>query len=215
MLEEGRVSRAAWPVTLTEPPVELRPLRYRDARDWDQVRRRNRDWLVPWDATSPDPRAAPVSFRSMVRRYNASARLGETLPWLLTVHGELAGQVNVAGIVRGSARTAHVGYWIGREHAGHGYVPTGVAMAIDHCFVALGLHRVEINIRPENSASLRVVEKLGLRPEGLRERYLHIDGDWRDHLCFAITAEEVPGGLLARWRRDTPPRLPESTPTEP
>jgi len=209
------VSRVPWPVTLSEPPVELRPLRYRDARAWDEVRGRNRDWLGPWDATSPDPAATPLSFRSMVRRYNAQARQGEALPWLLTVDGALAGQVNVSGIVRGSAQSAHIGYWIAREHAGHSYVPTAVAMAIDYCFSRLRLHRIEINIRPENVASLRVVHKLGLRPEGRRERYLHIDGAWRDHLCFAVTVEEVPRGLLARWRRDTPPRLRGSTPAEP
>jgi ribosomal-protein-alanine N-acetyltransferase len=151
----------------------------------------------------------------MVRRYNAHARQGEALPWALAVDGALAGQVNVAGIVRGSAQTAHIGYWIGQEFAGHGYVPTGVAVAIDYCFESLRLHRVEINIRPENTASLRVVEKLGLRSEGIRERYLHIDGDWRDHLCFAITADEVPNGLLKRWRRDTPPRLPAPGRAEP
>jgi len=189
-----------WPVTLQAAPVGLRPLRYRDARAWGDVRAANADWLRPWDATSPDPRMAPVSFRTMVRRLNAQARLGESLPWALTVDGRLAGQVNVSGIVRGSAQGAHIGYWIAREHAGRGHVPTGVALAVDHCFTVLGLHRVEINIRPENAASLRVVDKLGLRCEGLRERYLHIDGDWRDHLSFAVTAEEVPDGLLARLR---------------
>lgn len=209
------MSRAPWPVSLVEPPLELRPLRYRDSRAWDEVRRRNRDWLTPWDATSPNPSAAPLSFRSMVRRYNAQARMGEALPWLLTVEGDLAGQVNVSGIVRGSAQSAHIGYWIGREHAGRGYVPTAVALAIDYCFASLGLHRIEINIRPENAASLRVVHKLGLRYEGRRERLLHIDGAWRDHLSFAVTADEVPQGLLARWRRDTPPRLRGSTPVEP
>jgi len=74
-------------------------------------------------------------------------------------------------------------------------------MAVDHCFGVLDLHRIEINIRPENAASLRVVEKLGLRDEGLRERYLHIQGHWADHRTFAITADEAPDGLLTRWRR--------------
>jgi ribosomal-protein-alanine N-acetyltransferase len=77
-------------------------------------------------------------------------------------------------------------------------MPTAVALASDHCF-DIGLHRVEINIRPENMASRRVVEKLGFRPEGMRPALLHIDGAWRDHLAFALTAEEVPGGLLSRW----------------
>ena len=79
-------------------------------------------------------------------------------------------------------------------------VKRDVALAVDHCFSVLQLHRIEVNIRPENGPSLRVVEKLGLRDEGLRERYLHIQGRWCDHRTFALTAEEVPGGLLARWQ---------------
>ena len=78
-------------------------------------------------------------------------------------------------------------------------MPTAVALATDHCFGALGLHRVEVNIRPENVASLRVVEKLGFREEGLRVGFLHIAGGWRDHRSFALLTEEVPGGVLARW----------------
>jgi ribosomal-protein-alanine N-acetyltransferase len=64
----------------------------------------------------------------------------------------------------------------------------------------MGLHRVEINIRPENRNSRRVVEKLGFREEGLRPRFLHIDGDWRDHLVYVLTTEEVPRGVGERWR---------------
>jgi ribosomal-protein-alanine N-acetyltransferase len=66
-------------------------------------------------------------------------------------------------------------------------------------FERVRLHRVEINIRPENVASKRVVEKLGFREEGVRTRYLHIDGDWRDHISYVLTAEEVPDGVLRRW----------------
>ena len=73
-----------------------------------------------------------------------------------------------------------------------------MAIAIDHLFTEVGLHRVEIDIRPENTASLRVVEKLGLRQEGTKERFIHIDGRWRDHNIFAITSEEITGSLLSR-----------------
>jgi [ribosomal protein S5]-alanine N-acetyltransferase len=79
-------------------------------------------------------------------------------------------------------------------------MPTAVALVTDHCFGTVGLHRLEVNIRPENAASLRVVEKLGFREEGTREAFLHIAGAWRDHRSFALTAGEVPEGLLARWR---------------
>ena len=90
--------------------------------------------------------------------------------------------------------SATLGYWVDQDRAGRGIVPTAVAMATDHCFRQLGLHRMEINIRPENVASLRVVEKLGFRDEGLRPRYLHINGQWADHRSFALTGRGGPRG---------------------
>ncbi len=84
-----------------------------------------------------------------------------------------------------------------------------VALVIDHCFTQVGLHRIEINIRPENEASLRVVSKLGLRREGYYERYLDIDHGWRDHLAFAITSEELQGqSLLSRLATPAAPPNP-------
>jgi ribosomal-protein-alanine N-acetyltransferase len=136
----------------------------------------------------------------MVRVLTAEARAGHLMPFVVTYKQRLVGQLTVGGITWGSLRSAHIGYWIDRDVAGRGIIPTAVAMASDHLF-AIGLHRVEINIRPENAASLRVVEKLGFRPEGLRPRFLHIDGAWRDHLSFALTVEEIGEGVLARWRR--------------
>ena len=111
----------------------------------------------------------------------------------------LVGQLTVSSITWGSLRSANIGYWVDETVAGRGITPTAVALAVDHCFQAAGMHRIEVCIRPENAASLRVVHKLGFRSEGLRRAYLHIDGDWRDHEAFALTAEEVPEGLLARW----------------
>ena len=73
-----------------------------------------------------------------------------------------------------------------------------MALATDYCFQVMGLHRMEINLRPENGPSRRVAEKLGFRLEGLRRDFLHIDGQWRDHDAYAITAPEVPEGLLSR-----------------
>lgn len=193
--------RLGWPVELSEGPVGLRPLRYRDARAWNEVRTRNAAWLRPWEATPPPP-APPfaMSFRHMVRLYAAQGRADDALPWTVTYAGRLAGQLNVSNVVWGSARMGTVGYWVDAAVAGRGVIPTALALAVDYCFFTVGLHRIEVNIRPENRASLRVVEKLGFREEGLRPRYLHIDGDWRDHRSFALTAEEVPEGLVNRWR---------------
>ncbi len=208
-----------WPVTLTHEAVTLRPIRRQDRAEWDRVRRKNRAWLTPWEATLPSGSApGPASFPALVRVLNQQARAGRMLPWVLAYDPHraeqagsaqpeagkpgsvLAGQLTVSGIVGGSASWAQIGYWVDQQWAGRGLIPTAVALAADYCFSTLRLHRIEIAIRPENVKSLRVVEKLGFRPEGVRPRYLHINGDWRDHFIFALTVEEVPEGLLKRWR---------------
>jgi ribosomal-protein-alanine N-acetyltransferase len=194
-------------VTLQHGEVTLRPLRYRDARAWRAVRRRNAAWLQPWDATVPPGGGErPATFRTLVARLSRQARQGLGMPFVVEVDGRFVGQVTVNNILRGSAQFASVGYWLDRDVAGRGIMPTAVALAVDHCFLVLRLHRIEVNIRPENAASLRVVEKLGFRDEGLRRGYLHIAGQWRDHRTFALTADEVPEGMLTRWRSQQSPR---------
>ena len=170
-----------------------------DHRAWKQSRNANRQWLQRWEATVPaDDEGMPRTFRGMVRDLHKQAREGRALPLVVTVGGEFAGQITVSSIVGGSARFGQVGYWIDQRFAGRGFMPVAVAMVIDYCFVILRMHRIEIAIRPENTASLRVVEKLKLTEVGFAPRYLHIDGDWRDHRLFAVTVEEAPGGLLRR-----------------
>ncbi|MBT2514311.1 GNAT family N-acetyltransferase [Arthrobacter sp. ISL-30] len=194
-----------WPVTLECGELVLRPIRYRDQKEWTQVRSRNNEWLAPWEASNPAPGGRLPSYRQMVRSLNAQARQSTALPFLITEqtpgHQDpvIVGQLTVSSIVWGSAMMATLGYWVDQARAGRGIAPTAVAMATDHCFKELGLHRMEINIRPENRASLRVVEKLNFRDEGYRERFLHINGQWADHRSFALTSEEVPDGLLHRW----------------
>jgi len=179
--------------------IVLRPIRRRDAPAWREIRARNADWLRPWEATLP-PRspAAASSFAAMVRDLRRQAHRGYGMPFVITFDDQLVGQVTVGAIARGSARSAQLGYWIDSRYAGRGLMPVAVALVIDHCLGVAGLHRVEIAIRPENAASLRVVAKLGLRREGQAPRYLHINGAWRDHVIFALTVEEVPQGALTR-----------------
>jgi [ribosomal protein S5]-alanine N-acetyltransferase len=202
-----RPGRHSWPVTLQHGEVVLAPLRQRDGGAWERVRRQNSEWLRPWEATlPPGSEPGPATFPGLVRMLSRQAREGRMLPWLVWFepggdrsHAQLAGQLTVSGIVGGSASWGQIGYWVDQRLAGRGIIPTAVALAVDYCFRSMRLHRIEVAIRPENVRSLRVVAKLGFRPEGLRPRYLHIDGDWRDHLVFALNAEEVPEGLLRRW----------------
>jgi ribosomal-protein-alanine N-acetyltransferase len=191
---------------LRDGAVTLRPLRMRDASAWVESRHYNLEWLRPWEATPPGGpgifgMSRPV-FSAMTRRLRSDARSGRALPFVVLVDDRFAGQLNVAGVVRGSMESAHIGYWVDQRVAGRGVMPTAVALAVDHCFNSVGLHRIEVNIRPENTASRRVVEKLGFRDEGIRQRYLHISGEWRDHMTFALCRGDVPEGLVARWHRN-------------
>lgn len=198
-------SATSWPVTLRAGTLVLRPIRHRDKSTWTALRHRNARWLAPWEASNPDPEGFLPTYHQMVRSLTAQARAGSALPFLITEQlqgsrdARLVGQLTVSGITWGSAMTATLGYWVDSERAGRGIAPTAVALATDYCFGDLGLHRMEINIRPENRASLRVVEKLHFRDEGLRPRYLHIAGQWADHRSFALTPEDVPRGLLTPW----------------
>lgn len=183
----------------TSPVVTLRPLARSDVHAWRSARQRNAAWLLPWDATvPPGSTARATTFRALVRRLRHQAGRGTTYPFAVDVDGRFAGQLTVNNIVRGSAQFASIGYWLDRDVAGRGVMPRAVGMAIDHCFTTAGLHRIEIAIRPENSNSLRVVEKLGIREVGYAPQFLHIDGAWRDHRIYAVTVEECPDGMVAR-----------------
>lgn len=191
-----------WPtqLTLRRPggrEVVLRGLRTRDRDEWEALRAANGDWLSPWEATAPSPQGRS-RFRQLVRYYDREASDGRMQPFVIECEGRLVGQMHLFGIAWGSMRSGAAGYWVSRSHAGRGIVPLALAGLVDHAFYGLGLHRVEVNIRPGNAASLRVVDKLGFRDEGLRERFLHIDGGWRDHRTFALTAEDVAGASLVR-----------------
>ena len=190
---------AAYIPTLHDGDVTIRAVRLRDARPLERELLDNRAWLRRWEATNP---VGPMNFdvRGSIRNLLSHAREGYGLPFIIEHDGQLAGQLNVSSIAYGSLSSATIGYWVSERFAGKGVTPTAVALATDHCFFSMGLHRMEICIRPENDPSLRVVEKLGFRYEGLRRRYIHINGDWRDHFCFALTVDDVPQGVLRRWQ---------------
>ena len=178
-------------------------MRRRDAAEWSRIRLANEDWLRPWEpsgSTTWEARHTPAAYRAMRRVLAPRARLGTSLPFTIRVDGRLAGQVTLDNVVRGALRSGYLGYWIDRSVAGRGMAALAVALVCDHAFGAVGLHRVQADIRPENLPSQRLVERLGFRQEGLLRRYLDIDGDWRDHIAYALLAEDLPAGVLARWR---------------
>ncbi len=190
-----------------EPPygsLLIRPLKRSDQQQWHAVRRINREWLAPWEATVPqvsgEQRIRRQTFPQYVSALNRAGRTGDNLMFGMFLDSEFIGQISVANIVYGSLRGASIGYWVAQAAAGRGVAPTAVALLMDYCFDVLRLHRIEINIRPHNAPSLRVAEKLQLRDEGVREKYLHINGEWSDHRTFALTRDDFDGSMVQRYR---------------
>ncbi len=181
----------SWPVVLKTSDLQLRALRFRDHRNWNNVRAENRDWLSPWEATIPilpggtalDSSALP-SYFEMVRSLNSEARRGRSFSFAIWHQQNLIGQISLGGVIYGAMRGGHIGYWIDKNYANRGFTTQAVTAVTDFSFTSLELHRVEINVRPENAASRRVAEKAGYIFEGERPRYLHIGGTWRDHIVF-------------------------------
>ena len=171
----------------------LRTLTDRDFDAWHQVRVRCRDWLVPWE---PRPAGAPAtpedraSFSARCAARERERQLGSGYGFGIFLEGRLVGEVTLSSLQRGPFQNAFVGYWVDRDCAGNSIAPESVVVLLRFAFEELGLHRLEIAIVPRNAPSRRVVEKLGLREEGVALRYLEIDGRWEDHVRYAITAED-------------------------
>ena len=180
----------SWPVVIADRELLLRPFRFRDRSQWNDVRKVNAEWLAPWEATRPalDFDSPLPTFYEMVRYYNKEGRALRAMSlgiWLKTDSEEkFIGQITLGGLVFGAYRGGHIGYWIDQRFSNQGYTSRAVQALTDYAFKELQLHRIEINLRPENQASRKVAEKCGYYYEGLRLRYLHIAGDWRDHLTF-------------------------------
>ncbi len=192
------------PMRVAAGQVALRPVRLRDGSAWSRLRLRDEAYLRPWEPEAEGAwaeRSTTMAWPVICSGQRATARRGQALPFAITLDGQLVGQLTLGNVVRGSLRSAWVGYWVESAAAGGGIATGAVALAVDHAFGPVGLHRVEATVRPENAASLRVLAKLGFRDEGLLRRYLEVDGDWRDHQLLALTAEEVGGGLVSRLIR--------------
>jgi [ribosomal protein S5]-alanine N-acetyltransferase len=197
-----------WPASLgglrvSAGVVALRPVRLRDGRTWSAIRIRDERYLAPWEPSMPGgwaQRHAASEWPARWLQLRGAARKGAVLPFAITLDGRFVGQVMVGNIVREPLLSAYVGYWVDSSVAGRGVTTAAVALVVDHCYGRVGLHRLEATVRPENLASIRVLEKLGFRKEGLFRRYLDVDGAWRDHYCYALTVEDLEktGGLTTR-----------------
>lgn len=173
--------------------VRLATMVESDYEVWLAVRTRCRDWLIPWEPRSKGAPLAPEDLASFAARCAMRERerqLGSGFGFGIFLEGRFAGEITLSSIQRGPFQNGSIGYWIDQDLAGSGLVPEAVVVVLEYAFEALRLHRIEVAIIPRNTASRRVVEKLGLRNEGVAHGFLEINGAWEDHVRYAIIAEE-------------------------
>lgn len=164
--------------------VTLRAPRAEDEAELLALNRASADHYSPWAS----PPATPEAFATYLERCARPDVAG--LLACRAADGAIMGAVTLSQIFYGPLQSAYMGYYIGAPYAGRGYMREAVAMALDHAFGPLRLHRVEANVQPGNAASLALVRRLGFAREGYSRRYLFIDGDWRDHERYAMLSEE-------------------------
>lgn len=175
--------------------VVLRPTLGADHYRVEACRDANRDWLKEWEATLPlEAQGVAPGMTEYIRRFNAKQRHGEALLMMVEIDGEVVGQVSLTNVSWGASRMGMLGYWLASDYAGRGLGSFCVARVLDLVIGELGLHRVEICVRPENERSLGLCRSLGLIEEGMRRRYIHIGTQWADHIAFVADVESMPTG---------------------
>ena len=183
--------------------VVVRPCLGRDHYRVEAVRRENQEWLRPWEATLP-PESGELlpTWPQYTRRLDRQMKASQGLTMLIEVNGGVAGQVSVGAVEHGAMSQGILGYWIAQRWGGLGITSLAVATVMDMVLKDLGLHRLEVNVKPDNERSLRLCRNLGLREEGYKKRYMSIASKWADHVSFAIDQEDVRvRSVLERIRR--------------
>ena len=174
--------------TITGVNVYLRPPRRSDAVAFHAAVRASVTLHRGW-THAPGTRAG---FAKFVQRYAARGKHPSHAGFLVFRRHDdaLVGVYNFSEIVRGAFQSAFLGYFAFAPMAGQGLMSEGLAAALDIAFRRLGLHRVEVNIQPTNARSLALATRVGFTREGYSRRYVKISGRWRDHVRFAMLAED-------------------------
>jgi [ribosomal protein S5]-alanine N-acetyltransferase len=174
------------------PRVMLRPPQRADERQWVEIRRVSRDFLVPWEPTWPSDASTPAAFHRRLKRFHAEWREAAIYAFFIfdKTDETLLGGITLSNVRRGVSQSGSIGYWIGKPHARNGYMSEAVQLMLSFAFDTLRLHRVEAACLPSNEASRDVLAKAGFTQEGLARRYLRINGEWRDHVTFGILRDD-------------------------
>jgi ribosomal-protein-alanine N-acetyltransferase len=169
---------------VTQERLSIRPGLPADEPEFLAAVARSRKLHHPW-VQAP---ATPQAFQDYLSK-RQDPRGSAFFIWAEDPRG-LVGVVNLDEIVYGCFRSAYLGYYAFVPYAGRGLMKQGLDLVITHAFNEMKLHRLEANIQPRDVPSKALVKTLGFRREGFSQRYLKINGRWRDHERWAILSED-------------------------
>lgn len=155
--------------------VYIRRVTRQDEQEFTRLMRDSQNLHEPWIS----PPTNPVLFKYYLQRIDREDHEGFVI---CRQHDDrIVGAININNIVRGSFQSASLGYYVGAEYQGEGYMQEGLELLLNYAFNTMGLHRLEANIQPENLRSQKLVERCGFVKEGYSAAFLYINGAWRDH----------------------------------
>jgi [ribosomal protein S5]-alanine N-acetyltransferase len=173
--------------------IYIRLLEMSDARALHELRRRNKEFLAPWEPRPPQGEDTLEAQRAQLRFAldNATHDRGYHFGVFLPDTDELVGTITLSNVARGAWHNATLGYFVDEDRNGQGFATEAIELVVTLAFEELGLHRVQAGVMPRNPASMRALEKAGFRREGVSLNYLRINDVWEDHVMFAITVEDL------------------------
>ncbi len=173
--------------------IYLRYPRMADFPVWAKLRADSREFLTPWEPVWSDDELTRGAFRRRIKRYHKETRLDSAYVFFVLRESDnaLVGGCTISNVRRGVTQCCTLGYWIGSQFARQGYMTNALRALLPFVFRTLGLHRIEAACLTDNDASKNLLARVGFREEGLARRYLLINGEWADHLLFALLKEEA------------------------
>ncbi len=172
--------------------VAIRAFTLADVEELVELRRRTRHFNAPFEPRRSEGFFTAAGQRAEILRDRDEWVVDRMYAFAIVERdGRIRGRIGLANIVRGAWDNATLGYFVDEAVNGRGYATEAVALILRFAFGPCRLHRVQAAVMPHNERSARVLRKNGLRLEGHAQRYLRLDGRWRDHDLYAITAEEL------------------------
>jgi len=193
MFQLKSLPRSAFDPVLVQDPVYLRAPDTGDYRAWADLREESRRHLIAWEEDwAPDALGA-ASYKRRLKLFEREARQGRGMS-LFVFHRDrqlLVGGLTLTNVRYGAARAATLGYWIGAPYTRRGYGAAAITALAAHAVDTIGLNRIEAACQPDNVASEALLLRCGFAREGRARDYLRINGEWRDHDLYALTAADL------------------------